>query len=138
MGTVHVSDILFRSRMPLVSTIARVKLLHACDQCHSSWVSTAVVPSKHGRRLSSRPSCNPNHNPIPNHGFRPNTEGDYPVAPAATLTITLSLTMNSVQTRKVYRNGIKALPWYTLVRTVCVFGQTIALRRCHWFPHQLV
>jgi hypothetical protein len=29
------------SKMPLDPTLARLKLLHACDQCHSFWESTA-------------------------------------------------------------------------------------------------
>jgi kinesin family protein 6/9 len=33
------------SRMPLVPTPARLKLLHACDQYHSSWVFTPLTGS---------------------------------------------------------------------------------------------
>jgi hypothetical protein len=35
--------------IPLVPTPARVKALHVCDQCHSSWVSTASY--HHHRKL---------------------------------------------------------------------------------------
>jgi hypothetical protein len=31
------------SRMPLVPTPARLKLLHACDQCHSTRVFTPLT-----------------------------------------------------------------------------------------------
>jgi hypothetical protein len=37
------SDRDLHSRMPLVSTSARFKLLHACDQCHSSQVFTPLT-----------------------------------------------------------------------------------------------
>jgi hypothetical protein len=35
-------DRYLRSRMSLVPTHARLKLLHACDQCHSSWVNSRL------------------------------------------------------------------------------------------------
>jgi hypothetical protein len=37
------SDIILHSRMPLDPTHVRLKLLHACNQWHSSWESTALI-----------------------------------------------------------------------------------------------
>jgi hypothetical protein len=41
------SDIILRSRMPLDPTPARLKLLHACDQWHSSRESTLSYRCRH-------------------------------------------------------------------------------------------
>jgi hypothetical protein len=47
-GAVHVFDRNSHSRMPLVSTPARFKLLQACDQWHSSRVFTFLTGSRVG------------------------------------------------------------------------------------------
>jgi hypothetical protein len=64
----------------LSPTPVRLKLLHACDQWHSSRVATPLTGWY----------CE----------FRPNTEGAAALAATLTLTLTLTRTLDSAQTLK--------------------------------------
>jgi hypothetical protein len=77
------ADRKLHSRMPLDPTHVRLKLLHACDQWHSSRVFAPLT----GLHCKLRPNTegnghtgcnpNPNPNPNPNHQFCPNTAGAF-------------------------------------------------------------